>query len=314
MLRNALIAATAAAIATTVLASAPSVARPAPLRQTSASTSTGVWRPAPGTTWQWQIVGRVRPPYRPVDMYDIDLQDAVPSRQRVRVRGFGTVTWPRGVNAQAIAGLHRAGKTIICYLDSGAFESYRPDARLFPDAVIGNSTGWRGERWLDLRPGSRSRFAPLIWGRLRLARRIGCDGVEPDENNPWGNRPGFPISKDDERGWYLDVARHAHRLGLSVGMKNGLEVVGRRTVGAFDWALNEECFYYRECGRMGQFVDAGKAVFQTDYVSDWRRRGVATAAAVQARICPQAVRDGFSSLVKRHVPDRSFHPCPASGR
>jgi hypothetical protein len=251
----------------------------------------------------------VRPPYRPVAMYDIDLQDAVPSRQRVRIPGFGRVSWPRGVNDHAIAGLHRAGITVVCYLDSGAFESYRPDARLFPSGVIGSSTGWRGERWLDLRPGSRQGFAPIIWGRLRLARRIGCDGVEPDENNPWGNRPGFSITRDDERSWYLDVARHAHRLGLSVGMKNGLEVVDRRTVHAFDWALNEECFYFRECGRMEAFVRAGKAVFQTDYLADWRHRHITAVADLARRICPRSRRDGFSSLIKVRVPDARFHPC-----
>jgi hypothetical protein len=275
----------------------------------STRATTAIWSPAPGTTWQWQIVGRVRPPYRPVAVYDIDLQDAMPSRQRVRVAGLGTATWPRGVNSHAIAGLHEAGKAVICYLDSGAYESYRPDARLFLAGVIGNSTGWSGERWLDLRRGSRSRFAAIIWSRLRLAERIGCDGVEPDENNPWGNHPGFPITKDDERSWYLDVARHAHRFGLSVGMKNGLEVVGRRTVHAFDWALNEECFYFRECARMRGFVNAGKAVFQTEYLADWRHRDADSAAAVGGLICRRSLQDGFSSLVKDRVPDRGFHPC-----
>ena len=68
-----------------------------------------VWSPAPKTTWQWQIVGRVRAPYRQVTMYDVDLQDAVPRRTKIHVPGFGTVIWPRGVNAHAVAGLHAAG-------------------------------------------------------------------------------------------------------------------------------------------------------------------------------------------------------------
>ena len=175
-------------------------------------------------------------------MYDVDLMDAVP--RRTEVPGFGgwrAVSPAAGDNAGIVERLHRRGIVATCYLDSGAWESYEPDADLFPRAVIGNSTGWAGERWLDRRRGPEHRFAPIIWARLALARRIGCDGVEPDQNNPIGNRPGFPIGRADERSWYLSVARHAHAAGLSVGMKNGVEVINRRTVAAFDWSLNEEC-------------------------------------------------------------------------
>ena len=279
-----------------------------------ASSATGVqapdvWQPTPGTTWQWQIVGDVGPPYRTVQMYDVDLQDAVPARQRVRIRGFGSVTWPKGDNAGVVAGLHDDGMTVVCYLDSGAWESYRPDADLFPRRVIGRTTGWRGERWLDLRPRATRMFEGLIWARLRLASRIGCDGVEPDQNNPWGNHPGFPFTTAHEKRWYLRVAAHAHRLGLSVGMKNGIEVTDADTVAAFDWALNEECFFFHECGRLDAFGDAGKAVFQTEDVSDWTRRELHTAREVADRVCVDARRHGFSTLVKRRVPDAKLVVC-----
>lgn len=270
---------------------------------------TSVWQPKPGTSWQWQIVGRVTAPFRNVSMYDVDLQDAMPSRTRVHVAGFGSVTWPRGVNAGVIDGLHADNRMVICYLDSGAYEKYRPDAGLFPKRAIGNTTGWAGERWLDIRPGQRDAFAPIIWARFRLAKSIGCDGVEPDENNPWGNHPGFPITKSAEKSWYLTVARHAHKLGLSVGMKNGLEVVGPQTVKAFDWALNEECFYFHECGRMSQFVSAGKAVFQAEYVADWKHRGLTSMSAVKHRVCQPSRDLTFSTLVKRVVPDKTFTHC-----
>jgi len=274
----------------------------------SAQAAAPVWEPSPGTTWQWQIVGRIAG-LEDVDMYDVDLTDAVPRRLQLRVRGFGAVTWPRGSNAGIVDRLHDAGIVAVCYLDSGAWEAYEPDARLFPDGVIGNSTGWSGERWLDIRRRSRSRFAPIIWARFAVARRIGCDGVEPDQNNPIGNRPGFPISRDQERSWYLSVARHAHAEGLSVGMKNGVEVIDPATVRAFDWSLNEECFYYHECGRERPFVKAGKAVFQTEYTDDWRRRGATAPARVARRVCDRALRRRFSTLIKRRVPDDLFRPC-----
>lgn len=158
---------------------------------------------------------------------------------------------------------------------------------MFPSSVIGSGTGWSGERWLDIRRSSWSLFAPIIWARLDLARSIGCDGVEPDQNNPIGNSPGFPISLADQTAWYLEVARQAHARGLSVGMKNGIESVGRATVAAFDWALNEECFQYDECEVMRRFVSVGKAVFQVEYEGS------------PADFCPSALALGFSSMKKR---------------
>ncbi|HWH00350.1 MAG TPA: endo alpha-1,4 polygalactosaminidase, partial [Pilimelia sp.] len=147
------------------------------------------WRPAPGTTWQWHIVGEVREPFADVTMYDIDLTDAVPRDMTVRVPGFGAVRWPKGRNAGVVDRLHAAGKVVICYLDTGAYETYEPDAALFPGRagfsgsdsasdVIGNDTGWDGEYWLDIRRSQWHRFAPIMWARFDLAKAIGCDGVE----------------------------------------------------------------------------------------------------------------------------------------
>jgi glycosyl hydrolase family 114 len=247
----------------------------------------GIWKPKPGTTWQWQITGRVDTTVAPADMYDIDMQDAMPSARSVSVPGFGSVNWPKGDNAGVIDTLHRLGKVVICYMDSGAWESYRPDASLFPAAVIGNNTGWDGERWLDIRLASRASFAPLIWSRMDVARSIGCDGIEPDQNNPIGNDPGFPITVADQTSWYLEVATQAHARGLSVGMKNGIESINTATVSAFDWALNEECFQYDECDTLAPFVRAGKAVFQVEYQGN------------ASTFCPVAIQDRFSTMKKR---------------
>jgi len=254
-----------------------SMAAPAPQGPTAAPRAASVWTPAPGTTWQWQISGKVDTSYA-VDMYDVDLFEAAPGQ----------------VNHGIIDRLHSRGIVVVCYVDTGAWESYRPDAKKFPRSVIGNrtyaSTGapWVGERWLDIRKQSWPKFAPIMWHRLDLAKRLGCDGVEPDENNPWGNKPGFPITLADQKRWYLKVAAEAHRRGLSVGMKNGVETIDSDTVAAFDWALNEECFQYHECGVYQPFADAGKAVFQVEYRGD------------PSVFCPKASSHGFSSL-KKHL-------------
>ncbi|MDF5755029.1 endo alpha-1,4 polygalactosaminidase [Spongiactinospora sp. TRM90649] len=268
-----------------------------------------IWRPGPDTTWQWQIVGKIPKTLEKVDMYDIDLEAAVPSARTVNVPGFGGVKWKAGENAGVIDRIHAAGKVAICYLDTGAYESYRPDAKLFPKQVIGANTGWDDENWLDIRPESASKFAPIIWARLDLAKQIGCDGVEPDQNNPLGNSPGFPITAAHQKAWYLQVARQAHARGLSVGMKNGVEVIDRDTVAAFDWALNEECFYYSECDEVKPFIDAGKAVFQTEFVDVWKDKKVNTVAKVRQRVCSSSRTHRFATLIKSEVPDRTFQTC-----
>ena len=252
---------------------------PAPPTSPPPPTST-VWVPAQKTTWQWQITGTVDTTVA-AQMYDVDLFDARPGEE----------------NGGIVGRLRSQGIVVICYLDTGAWESYRPDAGEFPAAVIGNSTGWSGERWLDIRRGSWSQFAPIIWRRLDLAKSLGCDGVEPDQNNPIGNDPGFPITLADQKAWYLEVARQAHARGLSVGMKNGIETVDGETAAAFDWALNEECFQYDECELMQPFLSAGKAVFQVEYK-------LATGS-----FCTEANRLGFSSMRKRLALDAWREAC-----
>jgi len=127
--------------------------------------------------------------------------------------------------------------------------------------------------------------------RMKLAAASGCDGIEPDQNNPVGNNPGFPITYADEKAWYLEVAKLAHALGLSVGMKNGIEIIDSDLVNAFDWALNEQCFQFHECDSLRQFVAAGKAVFQVEYQGE------------PSSFCPEARRLGFSSMKKRPLLD-----------
>ncbi|WP_107497120.1 endo alpha-1,4 polygalactosaminidase [Streptomyces sp. CMB-StM0423] len=46
------------------------------------------------------------------------------------------------------------------------------------------NTGWEGERSLDLRGERCGAFGEIVWARLGLAARMGCDGVEYDRNGP----------------------------------------------------------------------------------------------------------------------------------
>lgn len=200
----------------------------------------GIWRPAPGTSWQWQLTGNIDTSFD-VDMYNIDLFDV-----------------PQSV----IDRLHDDGRIVICYFSAGSYEDWRPDASSFPESIKGSSNGWPGEKWLDIR--ALDRLGPIMAARLDRAAERGCDGVEPDNIDGHTNRTGFPLTGADQIRYNKWLAEQAHARGLSIGLKNDLEQA-RELEPFFDWALNEQCFQYNECERLIPFVEAGKAVFGVEY-------------------------------------------------
>jgi endo-alpha-1,4-polygalactosaminidase (GH114 family) len=200
----------------------------------------GVWKPTPGTTWQWQLDGTIDTSFD-VEMYDIDLIDP---------------------NQQVFDTLHAAGRIVVCYFSAGTYENWRPDADDFPLEVLGNGLGWPGELWLDIR--RLDILGPIMEARLDLAAQRGCDGVEPDNVDGYANETGFALTAQDQLAYNIFLATEAHSRGLSVGLKNDLDQIAE-LLPHFDWALNEECWAYDECDALDPFVAAGKAVFGVEY-------------------------------------------------
>ena len=98
--------------------------------------------------------------------------------------------------------------------------------------------------------------------RLDLAVSKGCHGVEPDNVDTWTQKDGggFLISYNDQLVYNKWLAREAHARDLSIGLKNDLEQVAA-LFNDFDWALNEQCWYYDECQYYKPFI-AGNIVAQ----------------------------------------------------
>jgi hypothetical protein len=230
--------------------------------------SSAIWRPAPGTSWQWQLQGTIDDSFD-VKMYDVDLFD-VPDAVFERLRG-------RGVK-------------IVCYFSAGSHENWRSDAKQFPSEAIGRPlSDWPNERWLDIR--SRSVRARMI-ARLDRAAARGCDGVEPDNVDGYANESGFPLTAADQLDFNRFLAREAHARGLSIGLKNDLDQIAELEP-HFDWALVEECMKYNECDRMTPFIAAGKAVFHVEYGD----------AGIQEAVCSDANARNFDTLIKRLLVD-----------
>lgn len=166
-------------------------------------------------------------------------------------------------SAETVEALHRMGKIVICYLDAGVYEAYRPDAHRFPPEVIGRAdVGWDDSWWLDIR--QIEVLEPIMRDRIENCRAKGFDAVEPDEIDGYQNDSGFPLTYDDQLAYNRAVAAWVHEAGLSVGLKGDIEQAADLEP-FFDWTLNEECFRFDECELLRPFVDAGKAVWIAEY-------------------------------------------------
>jgi hypothetical protein len=248
---------------------------PSPSGSASAGTGTGAgarWAPRPGTTWQWQLT-------TPVDLtVDVPVYD---------IDGFTN-------DAGTVQALHGRGRKVICYIEVGAAEDFRPDYHQWPAAVLGKENGWPGERWLDVRHPEV--LAPVLTKRFDMCRDKGFDAVEPDLMDGYANDTGFPITAADQLTFNRYVARLAHERGLSVGLKNDVDQVPQ-LAGDFDFSVDEECFQYHECAGLKPFVSAGKAVFHVEY------------AESNAAFCPSTKALGFSSMRKNKGLDAARWPC-----
>ena len=75
---------------------------------------------------------------------------------------------------------------MICYIDVGTAEKFRPDYASFPASVLGRSNGWPGERWLDIR--QLGVIEPIMAARFQMCREKGFDAVEPDNIEAFSNK------------------------------------------------------------------------------------------------------------------------------
>jgi hypothetical protein len=223
-----------------------------------------IWHPPLNTSWQWQLTTPVQQKVN-AHMYDIDMFDNA---------------------ASVVASLHKQGRKVVCYISVGTWEKWRPDAKQFPKSVLGeNVSGWPGEKWLDI---SRiDILGPIMKARMDRCQAKGFDGMEPDNVDGYANDSGFQLTYNDQIAYNTFIANAAHARGLSVGLKNDLDQIPD-LLSTFDWALDEECFYYHECGKLLPFINSGKPVFEVEY------------SLPPKKFCPEANSLDFNSL-KKHL-------------
>ena len=253
-----------AALAAAVLVAAPGA---------GAASGVSRWRPPAHLTWYWQLQGRLR--IEPVQVTDAD--------------AFSTT-------AATVARLHRLGQHVVCYLDIGTWENWRPDARRFPASLLGRPNGWPDERWLDVR--RLTVLEPIMRARLRMCAHKGFDGVEGDNIDGFQNRTGFAITTAQQLRYDDWFAAAAHALGLAALQKNDPEQA-RSLQPHFDGVLDEQCNQYRECGAFSAYLRAGKPVLNAEYEG-----------SLYPGFCTADRRAGISGALYAPALDGSrFRPC-----
>jgi hypothetical protein len=238
-----------------------------------AASAAGWWTPPQHLTWFWQLQGKIDNA-KSVAAYDID--------------GFEN-------EASEVAALHAQGKRVICYVDVGTAENFRPDYDRFPRSTLGRSNGWPGERWLDIR--RLNVLEPIMSARFQMCRDKGFDAVEPDNMEAFSNHTGFPITAAQQLEYDLWIAGEAHSLGMAVLQKNDGEQSAEQQP-YFDGALSEQCNQYRECANFAPYLAAGKPVLNAEYGRE------------NAKFCPADEAAGImGARFAKSLNGKRFLPC-----
>lgn len=235
------------------------------------------WKPVASDTWQWQLRGTLNTSYNVV-VYDVDLFDN---------------------SAATIAQLKAVGRKVVCYFSAGSAENWRIDYAQFTPGDKGKAlAGWPGENWLDTRSAN---VRTIMKARLDLAMTKGCDGVEPDNVDGYANSSGFALSADTQLDYNRFLATEAHHRGLAVALKNDVAQLNELEP-SFDFAVNEQCHEYAECGGYSAFISKDKPVFNAEYADTYRNN---TGGARDA-LCRAAIADHMRTLVLPLQLDDSF--------
>jgi endo-alpha-1,4-polygalactosaminidase (GH114 family) len=279
------------------------------------------WSPAVGVRWQYQLQGSHASQgcnYSSTGGINVNIS-AVPAAGGAAVRpdvfdidfqtdGFCTGGTISQENTAAVAAIHANGAHVICYVDAGTAESFRPDYQDYVNfnaqtggALFGKPVGgFRNEHWLNINNdrGQRDFILAKVGQRVDRCKAAGFDAVEFDNIDAYQNKTGLSISSDTQLLFNTALANLAHAKGLTVALKNDLGQANELRPW-FDFAINEQCFQYRECDYpppgLAGWTAAGKAVFNVEYKS---------------LKCTQAASFSISSILKTvDLFDVPWMPC-----
>ena len=253
----------AAALAACGGAAVPSATR----ASLAAAAKPARWIPSAGESYQIQYDGKLDLSVN-ADIYDLDVFDT-----------------PSSVVTQ----LHSMNRRVMCYVDVGTWEKWRPDAGKFPKSVLGNPDGhWKGERWLDVR--QTAILQPIMARRLDLCKSKGFDGVDPDNLDGFENKTGFPITYAEQLTYDTWVAKAAHARGLTADQKGDNDQV-KDLVNVYDFAVVEQCYAQGWCKQFTVYTQQNRLVVDVEYGLSQKR--------FETKACPNTEGFNETAILKK---------------
>jgi hypothetical protein len=312
-------------------------ALPAPV---SCNTSAGsCWRPPVASRWQYQLQGSVNSGgqciYPATGFINTAItgtsfatgRQVAPSVFDIDIYQDGKCYTPSNygvLNTAAVSALHAQGAKVIGYLDAGTAETWRPDYAQYQSfntscagCLFGKPvSGFRDEFWLNINTNvsgtnpntgqtetAQQFILDELAARLAKARSAGVDAIEFDNVDAYQNKTGLTISATTQEQFDAAIANLAHTAGFAAGLKNDLGQASDLQP-YFDFAINEQCWQYRECNfpapGLQAWPPAGKAVFNVEY------------KLATSKFCPQANSSSynFNSILKNvNLYDIPYTPC-----
>ena len=90
-------------------------------------------------------------------------------------------------------------------------------------------------------------------------------------------KPVGILSQEDSINYITFMADVAHSYGMAMGVKNGIEMLQKAntfTKDKLDFAVNEQCQRYKECGLYKTFAGLGKPVLNVEYLDEISKQTV----------------------------------------
>ena len=260
----------------------------------AASSSGDWWQPGQLTSWAYAIGEEpvaVPTNLGNVQAYDIDY-DGGESQTEAQV-------------AATVAAIHATGAHAICYMETGSWENYRPDASEYPTSILGDTMpGYSAEKFVNIN-NLNSPAGPtgltlhqILDNRIDQCKAEGFDAVETDLDDTYSNNDGttgFTITMADELAFNNTIAGDIHAAGMAWFFKNGIEgdsfITGTMAEPNLpDGTVDEECNYYADCSALEPFVTAGKPILNVEYTDD-------TPNPTEATLCTAALAFPMATIM-----------------
>lgn len=208
------------------------------------------------------ISGKIEKPLSGLKFQIMDEEDGpylkqlVPATELVNIELFSD-------QINEIPELKKRGVFVVCYY-SLSYESWRPDAKLYPKEAKGKKMDGWDELWPNLKSDKLHEFMDR---RDQIAKSIGCDGVENDNMDNSGldeSETGFKMTKTDLINSAMRRAKSAHHYGLKFFAKNTPEISSELATFS-DGVFIEECGKYNECQNYLPWIKLNRFVGMIEY-------------------------------------------------